>query len=821
MPTKLIVAILCAGLIVNSASAAENLEEVTVVGVTPSHGAGLPVSKIPYNVQSATGADLSNSQSLGVTDFLKRNFLSISINDAQGNPLQPDLHYRGFTASPLLGLAQGLTVHENGIRINEPLGDTVNWDMIPESAIHNIELISGANPLFGLNTLGGALSLEMKNGFNTHGSQLSLYGGSFNRIVTSLESGGQKDGFAYYGNVSYFNEDGWRQQSPSDTLNFYGSLGWKNQDSQLNLNLQHGRSKLNGNGPLPVQLLALDRTAIFTAPDITENDMSMISVDFKHDLTGNIRLTGNVFYRKNRTHAFNGDTSNYTVCTLTNGRYLLSGVAADQLTPLGLNKNGICVNNVLNAADPAALETTLNTLQPPGANAFNIINLTNDLSGTGTLSDAAINNISDLTQKSYGTDVQITFSNDLFRHGNQLISGLAWYRGEAGFRSRLELSGLNPVTRSTLGLGTGTYVNDQATDVNTATNTASFYITDTYDLTRALVLTLSGRLNSTHITLADQSGVRPELNGRHAYIRFNPAVGITYQAEPYLNFYAGYSESSRAPTPIELSCNRSVYNQAVANAVAAGGNPNHVQFECRLPNAFLSDPPLKQVVAHNYELGIRGTYASLHYHLGGFFTTNTNDIIFQTTGRSTGLFANVKRTQRAGLESSLTGIWNNLVWNINYSFIDATFEDNFNVLSPNNPFADAQGQIRVTPGDRMPGIPQHQLKLSASYSFTNSLTAGAELIYNSDQYLRGDESNQLPAIPGYTLVNLHGRYRVNRWLELFARVNNLFDTNYANFGLLGDAPADSGIASFAHFHNVRFLGPGAPRSAFVGITLSM
>ena len=103
----------------------ETLEEVIVVA---PFGARLARSRVPGNVQVATAEEIERSQSLDLTDFLNRSFSSVSINHAQNNPLQPDVTFRGFTASPLLGLPPGLSVYQNGVRINEPFGDTVNWD---------------------------------------------------------------------------------------------------------------------------------------------------------------------------------------------------------------------------------------------------------------------------------------------------------------------------------------------------------------------------------------------------------------------------------------------------------------------------------------------------------------------------------------------------------------------------------------------------------------------------------------------------------------------------------------------------------------------
>jgi iron complex outermembrane receptor protein len=131
------------------------LEEVVVVA---PYGTAIDPTLVPANVQRAVAEQLQRSQSLDLTDFLNRQFGSVSINHAQNNPLQPDFNFRGFTASPLLGLPQGLSVFENGVRINDTFGDTVNWDLIPVSAIDNVQMLAGAQPVFGLNTLGGALS---------------------------------------------------------------------------------------------------------------------------------------------------------------------------------------------------------------------------------------------------------------------------------------------------------------------------------------------------------------------------------------------------------------------------------------------------------------------------------------------------------------------------------------------------------------------------------------------------------------------------------------------------------------------------------------
>ena len=800
---------------------AEPIDEI-IVTVTPlGSTTGLDRNKVPYNIQGALSEDIEALQSLQLGDFLNRTMASVSINNAQNNPMQPDVSYRGFTVSPLLGLAQGIAVYQNGVRINEPLGDTVNWDLLPETAVHSMYLVGGANPLFGLNTLGGALAVEMKDGFNSPGHHLGLKAGSFGRTIASAESGGSTNNLAWYGNVSYFDEDGWRDASPSRATNVYGSVGWRDDRSSVNLNGQYGASDLTGNGAVPVELLLTDRDAIFTAPDITENSMYMLSVDGNRSINDNVVLSANVFYRRNETDSFNGDASEFLVCGLGASDALLEGLEGDDLEEIELEEEDVCGGQFANAAD---LETFLNdTAAGLGEEEeYNIEDLTSELSGSGVLADSAINNISQRIQRSYGSDVQLAFSNDLFSRANQLIVGAAWYSGEANFDSVLELANLDPVTRSTAGLGTGTFVDEAVTSIRTDKRTLSLYFTDTLDLSEDLSLTLSGRFNHTDIELEDQSGERPELNGQHEFNRFNPAIGLTYQVNESVNLYGNYSESSRAPTPVELACNDHIFELAEANAIAEGEDPEDIEFECRLPNAFLADPPLEQVVARSFEFGTRLNLNDVNMHFGLFHTNNHDDIIFQTTGRSTGLFANVEETRRLGFESTFNGSWQNFDWFLAYTYIEATFEAPFEALSPNHPFADEEeGTIEVQRGDRIPGIPEHNLKVGGDYRLGERFTLGADVLYNSGQHMRGDESSELEETDAYAVANLRAQYQLSDRLVLFAIVNNLLDTDYETFGLIGEEPSEVDVPAFSEFEDPRFFGPAAPRAGYLGFKLSL
>lgn len=803
---------------------AQAIDQIVVVGITPDGSVRQALEELPYAVQSVNAQALAQGATLDLSEYLNRRLASVNINSAQNNPLQADLQYRGFTASPMLGLPQGLSVFQNGVRVNDPLGDAVNWDLLPRSAIARMDLMSGANPVFGLNTLGGALAIRMKDGFQHAGNTLEASTGSWGRQTLSLESGGNNEHWGYYVNLHHFEEDGWRQLSDSDASNVYGSLNWRRDDrSALDVSYQQGRSDLTGNGPLPEGLAGSDRRSVFTAPDITRNDLQMLTLEGRYELTPALTFSVNTHWRRTTTHAFNGDGADFEVCQFAGGEQALfddSNEIEDALAEqLGIELDSICDGEDDSVRSFEALEDRLTTaalaagLDPDD---FDIDNLTSRISGSGVLSGEAINNISRRQQNSRGINAQFHWRTE---HAHQITGGVYALAGDARFNSMLELSGLDPLTRSTAGLGTGSYLDSAATDIRTDTDIRSVYLTDTFPLSPTLTATLSARYNLSDVELQDRSLVRPELNGRHRFARVNPAAGITWNPMDDFTAYVSYSESNRIPTPIELACNEGVFELAQTYAEARGEDPDDIDFECRLPNAFLADPPLDDVVTQSVEMGMRGSILDTRYQLSAFRAHNRDDILFQTTGRATGLFANVDETQRQGLELSLHHSRDSWQWYAAASVIRASFEDRFLALSPNHPLANEDGEIQVQPGDLIPGVPERVLKAGADYSFNERLQAGIEWIYNGPQYLRGDENNTLPKIDGYDLVNARLSWQMNSLLSLSASISNLFDRDYENFGLLGEDPSE--LIPGLQNTSPRFLGIGAPRAAWLSARLKL
>ncbi|MCX6613210.1 MAG: Plug domain-containing protein, partial [Acidobacteria bacterium] len=207
-----------------------------VASTAPLPGVERSLDEIASPIQLATAADIENSGALNLPDFLNRRLNGVYLNEIQGNPFQMDLNYRGYTASPLLGTPQGISIYMDGVRLNQPFGDVVSWDLIPKLAISEMTMAPGSNPLFGLNTLGGALAIETKDGRRHPGTSISLTGGSFGRKMADIEHGGSNQkGLDWYTATSLFFEDGWRESSPSNVRQFFGKLGHQGQKTSLGI----------------------------------------------------------------------------------------------------------------------------------------------------------------------------------------------------------------------------------------------------------------------------------------------------------------------------------------------------------------------------------------------------------------------------------------------------------------------------------------------------------------------------------------------------------------------------------------------------------
>lgn len=761
-------------------TSSQPVETIVVTGTTPLPGTSIDIDKLPYNAQTLTANDLTREGSASVITALNDQIASVNINDNLDDPFQPNILFRGFEASPVLGTPEGLAVYQNGVRINEAFGDSLNWDLVPSIAIDRVAVV-GSNPVYGLNALGGAVVINLKNGFSYDQGQAELSGGSWGQRNASVQYGVNSGAFGFYVAARGLEEDGWREFSPDRIGQLYTDLSYRAHALSLDLSFTGADNKLDGESPAPVQELAISRSLIFTSPQSNANRVAFVTLSGTYAANQDLSVQGDFYYRAFWQNLVNGNKTNYTACTTA--QYAGFMCQADGTTPLH------------NAAGGLLPDISKGGTVYIGENDFQAI----DTDGAGA-------------------SLQATETASLFGRENQFTAGASIDGANTAFGSSTELGTINSaliVSNSGLFVDTPENTPFTATPVSLgATNTYyGIFATDTFNITRSLAATLSGRYNLAQIGLTDRLG--SELSGHNNYSRFNPALGLTEKLSRNLTAYVGYSEGSRDPTPGEIECS----------------NPTA---PCLLPSSLSSDPPtLRQVVSHTWEAGLRGHFSALQLGPGqftwnaGLFRTDVNDDIYGVaTSVSTGYFQNIGGTRRQGVELGLRYGSDRFSAFIDYSYVAATFESSLLLPSPQNPDANANGDIQIRAGDRLPGIPAHRIKAGADYSLTPSWRVGADLIYESSQYFYGDESNQLQPLSGYTVVNLHSRYDVTDNVELFVNVVNALNAEYATFGIFGDPtgvgapgiPPDA-VTNGPGVDN-RFESPAAPIGAFGGIRIT-
>ena len=727
-------------------------------------------------VDTVTAADISRTYSMSVTEALQQRVPSVNLQDVQGNGFFQDLRYRGFTASPLQGTPQGLAVYVNGMRFNEAFGDTVNWDLIPAGAIDRADVWS-ANPVFGLNALGGSVSVQLKNGFTYQGTAFEAQVGSYGRASGSVQYGGRKDNVAVYAIAEGLTDRGWRYQSPSRLKRVYGDVGWQANGHEIHVSAGAASNFFGVIGPTPVQMLAQDYKSIYTWPQTTKNQMAFAAVNGKFDLSGPWSMQTGFYMRRFRQKHVDGNDADIEECD----------------PPLD---GTLCLDDDGFPNQPAGNFQILNSSGAPIP----------FVAGTpyGTVDRTSTDS------RVFGGSLQFTNDAKLFGHGNSFIAGASIDHGRIRFDANSELGYIYP----DLFVGPNGSVPGTGSQIHTAGNIGyapvmlnarntyyGLYARDTFDITSKLSITAGGRLNVAQIAMTDQLGTSPDLNGSHSFSRFNPLIGLAYMFNPRVSAHAVYSEANRAPTPLELGC----------------ANPMR---PCLLEGFLVADPPLEQVVARTVEAGLRGNApiagGRIEWKLAAFRTDSSNDIIRVASaipGR--GVFQNVDATRRQGFEASAdikSGPWSTF---LSYSFIDATYQFTGAIASPNNPSADADGNILVTPGKNIPGIPKHQFKARVDYAMTPAWTLGGSLVAVGSQYYVGDDANQNEKLAGYAVVNLHTSYQVTKQMQLFGLVNNLFDKRFSTFGTYFE-PGQIANALANPPTDPRMQTPAQPLSVYVG-----
>ena len=725
-----------------------SLPKLVVYPTAPLPGAGIDPDKVPASVNIVGAEQIKQTGSLNISDALVKYVPGIVVNEVAGNPFQPNVQFRGFVASPVPGTPQGLAVYQNGVRVNEAFGDIVNWDLIPTAAIKSVAVVTN-NPAFGLNALGGAVDVQMKDGFGYHGTEIDTMGGSFGRIQSSAQWGKQVDNVAVYGALEGLHDNGFRNFSASDVRRFYGDVGTKNDQAEFHVNMGAADNKFGATATAPVELLQQYWGATYTSPQITENRVGYVNLTGKIEATPSWTIEGSAHVRVFDQNMLDANPTGTQPCT-ADTMLLCFG---DGSTPA----NGL---NGVQLANPFSSGAVLGELDRTTTHST-----TTGVSLQATSFDSSV--------------TRFTASAELGTIGpNFVVSGSGIFLGQSG----------SPVSIGPVALR--------------ATNQYSgLYALDTFDVTSAFSITGGGRFNVANINLQDQIGTA--LNGSDTYTRFNPIIGGTYKITSELTAYAGYSEANRAPTPLELGC----------------ADPAH---PCIIAAFLVSDPPLKQVVSHTVEAGLRGTKAlnigTLGWKLGGFRADNSDDILAIPSPvlQGFGYFQNVGSTRRQGIEAEVNLKSATLQLYASYALVDARFLNALEVGS-NSPFA-VNGNVQIVPGNRIPAIPRNRIKAGIDYAVTDAFKVGGDALFISSQYFVGDESNQAQKLPSYAVFNLHASYQINKTFQVYARADNVLDNRYATYGTFFDTGAIPNFANGgAPFTDPRSVSPARPRAFYAGL----
>ncbi|HET8745328.1 MAG TPA: TonB-dependent receptor [Ramlibacter sp.] len=713
------------------------LPEVRVIRQAPLPGFGIPRTLYPGNAQEADEAERRDSGATNLPEFMNQRLQGVIANEVQGSPFQVDILYRGQRLSPLLGTPQGLSLYLDGVRMNQPFGDVVSWDLLPEAAIADLVLVPGSNPLYGLNTLAGALVLSTKSGLTHPGGEAEFSFGSGQRKRLDVAQGWRNaEGSHLFAAATLFDEEGWRDRSPGKLGNVFLKYGRRQADTDWNVSLLVAGSNLTGNGLLNESLAAVDWRAVYTAPDRTRSRDALLTFQGTHALDPQTTLSLQAWLRGSRRDGINGDIEDDDDD---------DGEDDDDDDEVG---------------------------GPPPA-VFNRSRSRQEEAGLGLQ-----------WNRSFGMH-ELTLGAELaanrVRHDQ--------FSQEAVFDAR----------RNTLPVAGAEDVHEVA--LRGRSRRYALFAADIVKLSPRLQLTPSLRWNVVHVsnTLGHPDEAADE---SFRYRKLNPALGASYTVRDGLVLFGNAAQGNRVPTSLELGC----------------ADPEQ---PCVLPTGLQADPFLKQVVSRTYEAGVRGRAgANVEWSAAVFRTDNRDDILFVRSGVSQeGFFTNIDRTRRQGLELAAQGRYRQWDWLASYTHVDATFQSS-GVLPGPLSTEDTPNTFRS--GTRMAGVPRNVVKLAVGWRVLPQLRLGLDLLAASGQVVAGNESGTRPElgrVAGYGVLNARANWQFARGWEAWLRVNNVTDKRFASaaVGNLDFFPAGRPLAPGEEAQAARFIGPAAPRTAFVGV----
>lgn len=731
------------------------MARIEVVGVAPLPGIGIERELLPYAVQVADSKAIRQAQAANLTDFMARNLNGVNVNDISGSPFQNDVTFRGFRASPVLGASQGISVFLDGVRVNEPFGDVVNWDMLPEAAIGGVMLAPGSNPLYGLNTLGGALTVTSKSGRSHPGFDAEFtVAGSGQRRLDLVYGARLADNWHSLIAATAFDDAGWRDHSAGRIGNVFIKFGRMQGGSDWSVSLLGGRSRLRGNGLLPsyraadggerAGLYEDKRRAAYTFPDETHNRLAQMIFSLRQALGEGAELSATAYARNSRRDSVNGDVGDEF---------------ADYVAQCG-RAPGDC-----------------------GAAPLRTANL----------------NSSSTRQRSEGAALHWSATRD----AHLLAAGASIDRNRVSF-AQFEQAGSFSAEREVL--ADPAEEREPASSVTGAARMLALYASDTWSVRPGSHVTISARFNHARVgnTLTNASGQQaPET---FTYRKLNPALGFTQRIGAGATVFANVAQGNRVPTVIELGCadpaqpcrlpvglqSDPFLEQVVARTVEAG-------LRWHADDASIS-ASLYRTVNRN-DILFLSTGASQQGYFANFERTRRQGLDL-AAGRRFGQFD--VRASYNYLEAAFDADGELFTGARNVRVTRGTRMAGL----PRHTFklaVDWKGPSGWSAGADMQAL-------------SNLVTQGNEDGLRSDPEAGVPLQKADWSIRGYALLNLRASYRIDRHWELFARIGNVTGRRYESYGAVATDMFPNGRQLQAQdAAHARFVAPGAPRTVAAGI----
>ncbi|MGO4479942.1 TonB-dependent receptor [Massilia sp. 2TAF26] len=754
-------------LLAGTATAEEpRVARVEVVGLAPVYGLGIDRDLLPYPVQLASDKAIRKAGGENLAEFMAHNLSGVNANEISGSPFQSDITFRGFRASSILGSSQGISIYLDGVRVNEPFGDVINWDMMPEAAIGDLALVTGANPLYGLNTLGGALAFRTKSGLTDPGGELELSVSSQGRRRSDIAYGWQGSG-GWHGFIgaTLFDDTGWRAHSAGRLGNMLAKLGQASGATEWSASLLAGRSRVLGNGLLPDLLYRDERSAVYTYPDTTRNHLVQGTFNLTHRLARDSELSAVAYVRNSRRETVNGDVSE------DYGDYAEDCAA-------GFGADGA-------PREPASCGVTREQ---------------------GAAMHAGVLNTTSTRQNGSGASLAFGTRRGILR----LDGGASLDRSDVEYAQFAQAAF---VTAAREVIGDPLESRESTSSVVGKSRTAGVYLSASMEVAPGTQLTASARYGHTRVenTLSNERGVQPREG--FSYRRLNPALGFTHVLLPRVTLFANLAQGSRVPTVIELGC--ADPDNPCRLPVGLQSDPYLKQVVARTMEAGARGRFQQDGVSGSYSL-------SLHR------TVNRDDILFLSSPSRQGYFSNFERTRHQGLDAMLSRQSGRLGLRLAYSYLQAVYDADGELFTGARHVQIRRG-TRMAGLPRHTGKLSLDWNTSPALTLGMDIHAVSSLVTqgNEDGLIEDAEDGKDAQradrrVHGYMLLGLRASYRPADQWEFFARISNVFDRRYETFGALAPDLFPHGRLLAPHeqageAEQARFVAPGAPRAVVAGL----